>query len=174
MEKLLNKEITTLYKEWPKIRSFMKLHSCDEGTAEDLFQEALLVYLRKRREGLELDVDAFFYVKKTCYFLWMNQAKKKKNYRETELAFDISSEEETFLEKEEKISEIEKSIAFIGEKCQQLLNFFYVDKLSMQQIAEKLNLDNEKATKAQKYRCIQKLKEKVDGTGMLNPQISEL
>lgn len=54
---------------------------------------------------------------------------------------------------------IEDALLQIGKQCQQILQLFYGLGLNMVDIAKKVGLRNDKVAKAQKYRCINKVKE---------------
>lgn len=155
------KELKALYKKWPDIKSFLRSKGCLPIDAEDIFQEALVIYCRKCDEkDFQLDVEAFHYVKSVCKFLWYNQARKQKPTVEHEdEIFDVSDDQDWLL-KERKLRIIENAIETLGEKCRELLTSFYGLGLSMLEIAKKLGLRNEKVAKTQKYRCLQKAKEK--------------
>ncbi len=158
----INKELAALYKQFPDVRKFLGTLGCDATTAEDIFQEALLIYSRKRKlNDFELNVEPFFFVRSTCKLLWYNESRKKSNQATYSLDIDVPQEVEDWVQKEFKLLSIEKKLNDIGEQCKELLQLFYVKSWSMDAIANKLGLRNDKVAKAQKYRCIQKLKDKV-------------
>lgn len=161
-QKAISTELNQLYKKWPELKKYLKTLSCPKDEAEDIFQEALVIFTRKRQDSnFVLDVEPFFYVKNTCKFLWYNKARKNRK----EL---LESKNESFLieedwyEKEEKIQTIELAMQKIGKQCQELLQLFYGLGFSMVEIAKKLDLRNDKVAKAQKYRCIQKVKDQIE------------
>ncbi len=163
MNKEIEREIMQLYKRWPEIRKYMKILGCERVEAEDIFQEALLIYSRKRQSAdFELTVDAFFYVKNTCKLIWYNTARKvqRRGGPAVELV-EVVDTLDPWMEKELKYSAAEKAISQLGKQCQELIELFYVQKWSMQAIAEKVGLRNEKVAKVQKYRCLQKAKDLV-------------
>ena len=154
------KELKSLYKKWPDIRRFLKTKGCSTVDAEDIFQEALVIFCRKCAEkDFQLSVDAFHYVKSTCKFLWYNQSRKSKISVEMTENIKVPDTSDDWLEKEMKLRLIEQAIQDLGQKCRELLTSFYGLGLSMSAIAQKLGLRNEKVAKAQKYRCLQKAKE---------------
>lgn len=156
----LRAELDILYKRWPEVKRFLKSKGCKVPDAEDIFQEALLIYTRKLNEpDFELTTDPFNYVMNTSKFLWYNQSRKENKYRYTEIHENVSSEEEEWITKELKLSKIEKALSQIGEKCQKLLQLLYDHGLSMSEIAERIGLRNGNAAKVQKFRCIQKVKD---------------
>ena len=50
------------------------------------------------------------------------------------------------------------SLIDLGEPCSELIKDFYINKLSMEQIAEKFGYTNADNAKTQKYKCLQRLK----------------
>lgn len=152
--------LKNLYRKWPIVRRELRILGCQGSAAEDIFQEALLILCRKLEEpSFELDVEAIHYVKSTCKFLWFNQARKAQKQQTVELNQEVAQIDEDWLEKEEKLTSIEEVILKLGKQCQQILTLFYSKSLSMEKIAQRVGLRNEKVAKAQKYRCIQKVKE---------------
>jgi len=154
------KELKALYKKWPEVRRFLKTLGCSTADAEDIFQEALVLYCRKCEEkDFQLEGNPFHYVKGICKFLWYNQSRKQKHHSEIKDDLTFSNDDEEWLEKEMRLRFVEDALAALGEKCRELLTSFYGLGLSMVAIAKKLGLRNEKVAKSQKYRCLQKAKE---------------
>lgn len=152
--------LKNLYRKWPIVRRELRILGCQGSAAEDIFQEALLILCRKLEDpNFVLDVEAIHYVKSTCKFLWFNQARKAQKQQTVELNQEVAQIDEDWLEKEEKLTSIEEAILKLGKQCQQILTLFYSKSLSMEKIAQRVGLRNEKVAKGQKYRCIQKVKE---------------
>lgn len=156
-------ELQALYKKWPDVKRYLRSLGCPSTDAEDIFQEALVIFARKRSESsFELTVEPFHYVKNTCKFLWYNQSRKESKHKTSEVTEQTSEiADDAWFQKEQQLILIEKALLGIGEKCQQLLQLFYGKGWSMTDIAKKLGLRNDKVAKAQKYRCLEKAKEEV-------------
>lgn len=157
--------VKQLYRHWPIVRRALKEKGCTVRDAEDIFQEALLIFCRKMEDAsFKLEVEPIFFVRQTCIFLWYNQARKEQKTPMFELTSDVPQLDEDWMEKEERISKIEHVIEKLGEQCRSILTLFYGKKWSMEEIAKKVGLRNEKVVKAQKYRCIQKVKDQLQKT----------
>jgi len=157
-----SKELQQLYKNWPDIRKFLKTKGCGATEAEDIFQEALLIYVRKMEsDDFELTTEPFHYVKNTCKFFWYNQARKKGRSSSEELPELEDDQNDDWFQKELKFQLIEKAMTKIGKQCQQILQLFYGKGWDMNAIAKKVGLRNDKVAKAQKYRCLNKVKDQV-------------
>lgn len=158
----LKSELEILYKKWPDVKQFLKSKGCNSTDAEDIFQESLLIFTRKLKDpDFELTVEPFHYVKSTCKFIWYNQSRKEGKHYRTELHENFSEDEnnDEWILKELKLKSVEDAISQIGKQCQQILQMFYGLGTSMVDIAKKLGMRNDKVAKAQKYRCINKVKE---------------
>jgi RNA polymerase sigma factor (sigma-70 family) len=156
----IKKELKELYKKWPEVRRFLSKLGCNASNAEDIFQEALIIYIRKNQDSaFTLTVAPIYYVRNTCKLLWYNQSRKQGNHPTYELDQDVIAVNDDWFNKEVKLGILEKSIEQLGEQCRQILQLFYGAGNAMSEIAKKVGLRNEQVVKAQKYRCLQKAKE---------------
>lgn len=157
------KELVRLYRFLPETKRLLRTYGCDEVTAEDLFQEALVIYLRKKEEpGFQFEREPIHYVKQTCKLLWFNEARKLQKQASESLTADVPEEEKEWLQTELRFKYLERAVEQLGKQCKEILQLFYTWGWSMTDIAKKVGLRNEKVAKAQKYRCIQKAKELVN------------
>lgn len=160
-QQTVQQEIKQLYKKWPEIKRFLKQFGCNSTDAEDVFQEALVVYCRKKETpDFILTVEPFVYVRNICKLLWYNQSRKNKNAPTISLENDVQQLDDEWFQKEMKIRTVETAIQQLGKQCRELLELFYGLGWNMVDIAKKIGLRNDKVAKAQKYRCLQKAKEK--------------
>ena len=51
-----------------------------------------------------------------------------------------------------------ESLVDLGEPCKTLIEDFYINRLSMEEISEKFGYTNADNAKNQKYKCLQRLK----------------
>jgi len=159
---IMEKELKQLYRKWPDVKSYLKTLGCGSNDAEDIFQEALLIFTRKLEQpGFVLTAEPFFYVRNTCKLLWYNQSRKKSKQQTFALETDVEQLHDEWFEKEMRLRTIETSLEKLGKQCRELLQLFYGLGWNMVDIAQKIGLRNDKVAKAQKYRCLQKAKELV-------------
>lgn len=157
-------ELKALYKKWPDVKRYLRSMGCPSSDAEDIFQEALLIFTRKKEQpDFVLTVEPFHYVKNTCKFLWYNESRKRGKTPTVEIESAQLEDEQSdeWLQRELQLQVIEKAISKIGAKCKELLQLFYGKGWSMVDIARKIGLRNDKVAKAQKYRCLNKAKDEV-------------
>lgn len=157
--KEIETEIKEIYKKLPDIQVFLRKMGCTKSGSEDIFQEALLIYMRKKLSpNFELTVPAFIYVQSICKLLWYNEMRKNNSSNVTTIVSDIPAVESNWIEQELRLKAVENVLAKLGKKCQEILQLFYAQSWSMQAIAKKIGLRNDRVVKAQKYRCLQRAK----------------
>ena len=140
------KVFRALYNYLPKVEKMIQANSGTKEDARDIFQEALIVFCRKAKDTsfvLTASIDTYLY--STCRFLWNNELRKRKIAVSDEYIvliddFDLSEQEENL----SQLKNAEKALSQLGEKCLELLQFFYYRAMSMKEIAEKLNFYSEK------------------------------
>jgi len=139
----------------------------NSGTAEDakdVFQEAMVVLYEKARSGnFELNCQIRTYLYSVSKRLWL-----KKLQQSNRFISDPGDEgmanvpvEDDLTEHDEKETEFEmmhQSINKLGEPCKSLLEAFYFQKKSMQDIADGFGYTNSENAKTQKYKCLMRLK----------------
>ncbi len=135
-----------------------------EADAQDVFQEALIVLYEKSKSAeFCLTCKLGTYLFAICKRLWYKKVERSTLFS----AFDADNDEDTdhydedighHIEKETQYEKLENALTELGEPCSSLLKAFYVDKLSMQEIAAVFNYTNAENAKTQKYKCLTRLK----------------
>jgi RNA polymerase sigma factor (sigma-70 family) len=156
------------------IKLLQKNTGCAKEDAEDIFMDAVLIFRRNIVTGrIEYLTSVKSYLFTTASNMWLARFKKEKITRER--SGDIfahlydSSVSEVEHEILERISS--KAMQSLGEKCQMILTLFYLEELSMKDIAQRLGLANAEVSKTMKSRCLKKLIDeasrllKVEGVG---------
>lgn len=157
------KAFSLLYRSFPKIENLILSKGGSKQDAQDVFQEALIILVRKvKQKDFTLISSLSTYLYSVCRYLWKNETRKRKNDYKKEYHFEALSSEETEIEKlsdeENNFRLAEKVLQDLGKKCLQLLQLFYQHSKSMKQIALKLGYKSESVAKAQKYKCLEHAK----------------
>lgn len=132
--------------------------------AQDVFQEALVLFDRNLREGRFEGKSAL-----TTYFVaiakwrWVTLRRQQGRYRELSPAqYDgevESAETETLrTEHRELLSE---AMGQIGERCRELLRLYQLD-YAMDEIAQKMGYSGPDVAKKEAYRCRTRLREHLE------------
>ena len=156
-----DKMFVALYKYFPVVKKLITSKGGSKSDAEDIFQEALIIFYRKiQQKDFTLTSSIQTYVYGICRLLWKNELKKRKHELWSEMPTDLSqSDEKTInllIEFEEKIKVVEKVLIDLGKRCLEILKLFYYHSLKMKDIAAKMGFKSEKVAKNQKYKCIER------------------
>jgi len=147
-----------------KVKSMILKNNGKDEDAEDIFQEALVVFisnLKKKDFKLTSGVGTYLYA--IAYNKWLYHLRevRKKPFMGAmpDEVTDIAEEiEEDSFEDRQKIAA--RLIGELGEECQKVLKLFYLENQKMALIAEKLNYTAD-FVKVKKHRCMSELKKKL-------------
>jgi RNA polymerase sigma factor (sigma-70 family) len=160
-----NEILSALYKKYYNIvLKFIVNNNGSEEAAKDIYQETVIVlYENAQKPDFQLNCQLQTYLYSVARHLWLKQLKKNgqtflfKDNEKNELA-DVRDEISDHLDKEYNIEKMKRSLLELGEPCSTLIKDFYVNRLSMDLIAEKFGYTNADTAKNQKYKCLQRLK----------------
>jgi RNA polymerase sigma factor (sigma-70 family) len=160
-----DKAFLALYRNYPAVKKLILSKGGSSQDAEDIYQEALIILCRKVTDpSFTLTAKLSTYLYSVCRFLWKDELKKKQKRHHSDLDENLDTEDDGLqeaVERESKLKAAEKVIMQIGERCRELLQFFYFEKMSMKEIASRMGLSSENVAKNQKYKCIERAKEKL-------------
>ena len=150
------KAIAQLYECFPMIRKFIFNHGGNNADAQDVFQEALLVlYRNAQKPDFELTCAASTYLYSVTRFVWKDILKKRNREILVEedtrvIAVEFDDQLERIEIQNQKTSTLAKVIQQLGDKCKQILQAYYYQKMSMKEIAEKFGYGSVNIAKTQK------------------------
>ena len=158
-----DKAFQLLYKLWPQFEGYVKNQGGSKEQAEDIFQEAILIFFKKLQEqNFQFEGSLKTYLFNTAKYMWWRENKGKKEVEAVaDFLGDDSEEIELALEKEAKIQKAENAIESLGEKCKQILEAFYYQGLKMVEIAKKFGYGSPKTAKNQKYKCLERARKQL-------------
>lgn len=150
--------------QYPKIEKYVVANNGDEDQAKDIFQEAFIsVWNNVRSDKFipENGTAVTGYLYQIAKNKWLDHLRSSKYQKTTHLetTHDRSEEEENNSEslQNHMAAEFKK----LGENCREILKRFYFQKQTMETIAKAFQW-TEATARNNKYRCIQRLKEKVN------------
>ena len=154
-----NKAFRELYKLYPRIEKLILSKGGAKADATDVFQEALIILNRNlEKSDFKLTSSFYTYLYSVSRFVWKDN---QKQFSKQEL-HNLNASEVSILDavlEENKYQSAERAFRELGERCQQLLQKFYLKKMSFKAIAEVMQFKSEKIAKNQKYKCLQKAKD---------------
>jgi len=65
---------------------------------------------------------------------------------------------ETNSERDLQFTKMEGALKLLGEPCKTIIEDYYINNMSMQEICERFGYTNADNAKTQKYKCLQRLK----------------
>ncbi|WP_131536673.1 RNA polymerase sigma factor [Pedobacter nototheniae] len=159
-EDTLNK----LYKGYfAMILQFILNNNGNEDDAKDVYQEAIIILYNKIKEGnFELSSKLKTYIYSVCRRIWLKKlsqnSKKAGNITDYEDVFVVEEDVDYHEEKDLQFVKMQSALDHLGEPCKTIIQDFYINNLSMQDICEKFGYTNTDNAKTQKYKCLQRLK----------------
>ncbi len=155
--------LATLYQSFPMIRQLIRNNGGNDADAQDIFQEALLVFYRNAQApDFQLTCAPSTYLYSVSRYLWKDVQKKRQ--REVPLEYDVRQETcieediEHHQNQEQKAARLSAVFQQLGDKCQAILKAYYYQKQSMKEIAAALNYGSINSAKTQKYKCLERAK----------------
>lgn len=160
-----HKGFKQLYRYFPQVQKLILSKGGSKEDARDIFQEALIVFYRKVSSGdFTLSSSIGTYLYSVCRFMWKDELKKRNKHHDVSLedeSFAAENNLEELMIRESKFRQAEHIVSTLGKRCIELLQKFYFEKLSMKIIAKKMDFTSEKIAKNQKYKCIERAKERL-------------
>ncbi len=161
--------LTQIYQRYfPMVLYFVTSNSGNEDDAKDIYQEVLIVLYEKVRSGsLELHCQLKTYLYSIGRRLWLKQLAQRSRFMVHDVETPASDEYATgqinddlagHEERDRQFDLMADSLNQLGEPCRTLLEDFYIQHLSMQDITEKFGYTNTDNAKTQKYKCLMRLK----------------
>lgn len=159
-----DRALDVLYKNFPAVRKLIRAGGGNSADAEDIFQESLIILVRKIRDtDFRLTAQLSTYLFSVCRFLWNDELKKRKRQPMTEPGTDEPAEQEwqSTREKEALAQLAEKALHQLQDRCRELLLLFYEGRWKLKDIAAKMGYSSESTAKNQKYKCLESAKNKL-------------
>lgn len=159
-------ELDKIYLEVkPKFISFARRQfpQFDLEEIEDVYQDTIIVFYQNIKRGILKEINssisAYLIQIGKIKLIQLHESKKKDlGIKEHFLVNEINNEEYDY--------KIENAVKFIYSKmtdaCKQILNLFYFEKKSMDEIALILDYKNADTVKSKKSRCISSFNNKVN------------
>lgn len=156
--------IERIYREvFPVIHAFIIKNNGYTDDARDVFQEALIVLFEKaKHDSLELTCQLKTYIYSICRRIWLKKLQRDNRvFSISEMQKETISVEEDMEDHEKRnadMTRMEKALSKIGQPCKGILESYYLNKMSMPEIADFFGYTNADNAKTQKYKCLVRLK----------------
>ncbi|WP_019986371.1 RNA polymerase sigma factor [Rudanella lutea] len=152
------------------LESYVCNNSGDPDDAADLIQEVMVTFIelvQKDKFRGETTVKSFLYT--LTRNLWISELRKRGNDAKRNEEFETSRDTlEADAAQYVMYKEAQKTIVALFDKlgavCKQILTLFYYEDLSMKEIMERTEYDNEQVVRNRKYKCLKELTDLVNSS----------
>ena len=150
--------ITQWYIEvFPQVAAFVQKRGGDLEDAKEIFQETIISYYEKTiRSDFTPERSDQAYIFGIAKKKWLKYSSGKVRCE------DIADIE--LVEDSKQVPLSDKIFLYLkraGEKCMDLLQAFYYEKLTMRQLSERYGYTSERSATVQKYKCLEKVRNEV-------------
>lgn len=149
----VTEDLPGLYEDtYPAVAAFVAKMGGSAEDAKDIFHDALIVFFEK-----DIPVDnTQAYIVGIAKHLWLRKFKINKNHislDDFERLIEVPEEQHNPI-----VNRLLRLIESAGKSCLDLLQAFYYEKRSAEEVALRLNYSNAHSATVQKHKCFQKIK----------------
>lgn len=179
--KKLNETIKAIYRaHFGKLSWYIENNSGSRQDAEDVFQEVVVSFIdlvQKDKFRGESSVGTFLF--SLNRFTWLNELKKRGRATAREEKFEKGQERveldtSHFIAEREGKNEVLRIVEELGETCKKILLLFYYENLSMKEILEATDYENEQVVRNKKYKCLKQLEQMINENPNLKQTLKNL
>jgi len=149
-----------LYKKaFPSVATYISRRGGSLEEAKDIFQDALIIFYEKNQE------ESFFIENEKAYLLGISKHLWSKKFKSTAQFQPLDTIKTNLMSSEDNgAPSSQKLIMFLeraGKKCMDILEAFYYDKLSAENIASKFGYSGTRSATVQKFKCLGKVRDQI-------------
>lgn len=158
--------LSAVYKlNFPAVSHYILQNNGEEQDAKDIYQEAVLVLWQNiQSEKITADANTNIggYLFQVAKHKWLDKLKSKQHRSTLRIVREESIETaDTGTEENEELEgrllQLRVLFARLGDTCKAILNKFYYEKKSLEEIGDDLNYDAA-TLRTKKYRCMMQLR----------------
>ena len=167
--KRMEETIKTIYRNhFDSLSWYVMNNSGSRQDAEDVFQEVIVAFIelvQKDKFRGESTVKTFLY--SLNRYAWLNELKKRGRTLLREEKFEKLQERTVpdtghLIADREGKAEVIRLVNELGETCRKILVLFYYENLSMKEILEATEYENEQVVRNKKYKCLKQLEQMIN------------
>lgn len=150
----------------PKVRSYILNNSGTVDEANDVFQDAVMIFYKKVKMGeTDSTMNITAYLVTVAKNLWINKVKRDARIQYTDELKEelIDSSLLSSMISEEREIQVKQVLGQLGERCFQLLNYIFYQDYSLAEVTAIMGFSSAEVAHTNHYRCKKKLKALVQG-----------
>ena len=176
-----NSAIHFLYDHYfESLANFVVNNQGSRAEAEDIFQEVLVNFIALVKENKfrgESTIGTFLF--SINRFSWLNELKRKGRAAAREMKYEqgkeISAPDVSHLViQKESAQQLEDVMKKLGTNCMKILRSYYYENLSIKEILEQLDYENEQVVRNKKYKCLKELDKMISDNPTLKKTLKNL
>jgi len=147
---------------FPLVAKFVSKMGGSFQDAKDIFHDALIIFYEKQvANAITIQMADEIYILGIAKHLWLRKFKQaQEKVSLDQLEQDISIPEDYYQENEEN-NRLLILLQLTGRKCLELLRAVYYDKLGLSAVAAIFGYQTVRSATVQKYKCLEKVRDKV-------------
>jgi len=164
--KRLDETIKSLYRShFEQLSNYIQFNSGSRQDSEDIFQEVMVNFIdlvQKNKFRGDSSIKTFLFSMNR--HTWLNELKRRGRQLAREEKYEKGQDrveqdaEEQMADREEKKT-IADLVAALGDTCRKILVLFYYENLSMREILDQTDYENEQVVRNKKYKCLKQLEQ---------------
>jgi len=149
---------------FPMVLQLVLNNNGSHDDAKDIYQEAIIVLYHKVKAGnFELSSKLKTFIYSVCRRLWLKKLTHMSRYPTGDIHdyhehLPVEEDVEDHTERNLQFDHMQAAMQQLGEPCRTIIEDFYIQNRSMQEICERFGYTNADNAKTQKYKCLQRLK----------------
>lgn len=177
----INESVKDIYRNhFDSLSWYVMNNSGSRQDAEDVFQEVVVNFIdlvqRNKFRG-ESTIRTFLF--SLNRHIWLNELKRRGRAQAREEKYEKGQERETtdvshLIAGREATEQLVNVVAQLGETCRKILLMFYYDNMSIKEILESLDYENEQVVRNKKYKCLKQLEQMISENPSLRLTLKNL
>jgi RNA polymerase sigma factor (sigma-70 family) len=177
----MDEMIKSLYRShFEGLCGYITHNSGSRQDAEDVFQEVVVNFIDLVQKGKfrgESSIKTFLFSMNR--HTWLNELKRRGRALAREEKYEkgqdkLEPDTSQLIAGREEKAVIAALVASLGETCRKILLLFYYENLSMKEILETTDYENEQVVRNKKYKCLKQLEQKLNEKPHLKQTLKNL
>ncbi|HEY6502981.1 MAG TPA: sigma-70 family RNA polymerase sigma factor [Chitinophagaceae bacterium] len=179
--KQVNDAIKSIYRTYFESLSWHVINNSGSSQdAEDVFQEVVVNFIdlvQKDKFRGESTIKTFLF--SLNRHIWLNELKRRGRALAREERYEKEHEKagmdvsQLIADRETK-EQLVNLVTQLGETCRKILLLFYYNNLSIKEILESLDYENEQVVRNKKYKCLKQLEQMISENPLLKQTLKNL
>jgi RNA polymerase sigma factor (sigma-70 family) len=179
--KRMEETIKTIYRNhFDSLSWYVMNNSGSKQDAEDMFQEVVVTFIelvQKDKFRGESTVKTFLY--SLNRHAWLNELKRRGRAIAREEKFEKGQERTVpdtghLIANREEKADVLRLVGELGDTCRKILVLFYYENLSMKEILDATEYENEQVVRNKKYKCLKQLEQMINEKPILKQTLKNL